>query len=245
MMTSLEARIANILNDSSHGSSILLHNIIDILLKEDFTQKELLYVFSELEKIDFSMVIIHHFLKSIKPAIKNNFKKKILNYQNTWSNINHKIAKQLIHYLSDKSFTILTHSHSGVVIEIIKHLTRDGYSINVIQTQSQPGGEGVLQADELRQFGLEVFLIKDHEVNTIINNTDYCFMGVDQYDDTSFINKIGSKNIIESAENHHKPVYLLGDSRKKLENILVTENSLFEEVGLTKNTILITEKNKV
>ena len=141
-MSGLKDKIRKIKNDHVHGSSILLGEIIKVFLTIKESEDEIFWSFSELSKIDSAMVVIHHFLKELKPAIGHDFHKRVQQYQGKWKNVNIDIAMNLQDHLSDKKLTVLTHSHSGVIINVLKNLVSNGYLIDVIQTASGPGGEG-------------------------------------------------------------------------------------------------------
>lgn len=238
-MTGFKEKIIAIKNDHSHGSTILLQEIIDVFLAKNYSDNEILWAHSELGKLDPSMVVIHHFLKKLKPSIGNDFQNHVQQYQEAWQNVNKRITKNLMGYLANDSFTILTHSHSGVVIDVLKHLLENGYSIEVFQTESQPGGEGIIQAKALRQSGIDVTIIKDESIINIIDQINYCFLGVDQYDENSFVNKKGSKTIVELAKQNKVPVFVLGDTRKKVHDIKLGNEDLFEIVSLIGNVRIL------
>ena len=77
-----------------------------------------------------------------------------------------------------------------------------------------------------------------------MNKVDYCFLGVDQYDENSFVNKIGSKNIVQITKKQKVPVFILGDKRKFVKMISYTPNPLFEQVMLNKHVSIIDNKKQ-
>ena len=239
-MTGFNEKIIAIKSDHSYGSTILLQEIINVFITTKYSNNELLQSFSELGKIDSSMVVIHHFLKELKPAIGQDFQHKVAEYASTWKNVNERIAENLKANLSGDSLIILTHSHSGAIIGVVEILLRLGYTIEIIQTESQPGGEGKIQATALERSGLDVALIKDDSIIEIIDNVNCCFLGVDQFDEKSFVNKVGSKEIVEIAYQANIPVFVLGDSRKKAGCIQPGESRLFEIVPIKSNVRIIT-----
>jgi len=241
-MPRLKEKINQIKNDRIHGSSFLLQEIIEALTAAEYSDNEITQAFSELKKIESSMKVIHHFLEELKPAIGQDFQHKVEEYSNTWKNVNESIAENLKGYLANDSLIILTHSHSGVIIGVVEILLRLGYAIEIIQTESQPGGEGKIQAKALQQLGLEVAIIKDDKITDVMNKVNYCFLGVDQYDENSFVNKVGSKNIVEIAKKQNVPVFVLGDKRKFVKMISYTPNPLFEIVALNKHISIIDNK---
>ena len=239
-MPSLKGKINQIKNDHSHGSSFLLQEILKVLTAAEYSVNDISRAFSELRKIDSSMMVIHHFLKELEPAIGQNFQHKVAEYASTWKNLNESIAENLKGYLVNDPFIILTHSHSGAIIGVVEILLRLGYTFEIIQTESQPGGEGKIQATALRQLGLDVAIIKDARITSIMNKVNYCFLGVDQYDENSFANKVGSKEIVEITYQANIPTFVLGDSRKKVVCIQLGESKLYEIVPIKSNVRILT-----
>lgn len=232
MSSGFQHIINQIIANRIHGSTYLLRKIINLLTATKLSRDELNWSFNQLNSIDSSMVVIHHFLKELKPAIGHGFRQQVEQYQGKWENVNIDITSKLQEYLPDKKLTILTHSHSGVIIAVLRNLLSKGYLIDVIQTNSEPGGEGLIQAKAIEQLGINVIIIKDEDLANSIDQVDCCFLGVDQYDENSFVNKLGSKAIVEIATQFNKPVYVLGDSRKKIDRIELETSAIFEKIPL-------------
>jgi len=241
-MSGLKKKINLIKNDHSHGSSILLQKIIEVFILSKYSTDEMRLAFSELRQIDTSMVVIHHFLNELEPEISRDFQAQVQQYINKWENVNYKITMNLKDYLPGNSLTILAHSHSGVIIEVVKNLMKSGYSIKVIQTESLPGGEGKIQATALRQLGLDISIIEDESIIHSMAAVDCVFLGVDQYDDDSFVNKIGSKHIVETANQFNILMFILGDTRKQVKQTKTIPGGLFEKVLIKNNVRIITER---
>jgi translation initiation factor 2B subunit (eIF-2B alpha/beta/delta family) len=242
MSSSFQHTINQTIADRTHGSTYLLRKIINVLIATKLSRDDLTWSFNQLNSIDSSMVVIHHFLKELKPAIGHEFRQQVQQYQSKWENVNIDITSNLQDYLPDKKLTILAHSHSGVIIAVLKNLLSTGYMIDVIQTESEPGGEGLLQAKAVEHLGINFIIIKDEDLANYIHQVDCCFLGVDQYDEKSFINKLGSKAIVEIAAQFNKLVFVLGDSRKMVKEIDSQVSDLFELVLLISNVQLVSEK---
>jgi len=218
--------------------------LIDVFLNSKRSGDELSWAFNELKNINAIMALIHHFLRELKPAIGHDFREHVQQYQVKWATVNIDIAKNLQDYLPDKKLTILTHSHSGVIIDVLMNLVSNGYLIDVVQSTSEPGGEGHVQAKAIKQLGLDIRIIKDEKLSSSIEQVNCCFLGVDQYDENSFVNKLGSKAIVEAATLFNKPVFVLGDSRKRVKSIDADTSGLFERAPQLSNVHLISEKKK-
>ena len=240
-MSGLKDKIRKIKNDHVHGSSFLLREIIKVFLTSKESEDEIFWSFSELSKIDSAMVVIHHFLRELKPEIGHNFRHHVQQYQVKWDNVNVDISINLQKFLTGRKLTILTHSHSSVILGVLQNLLSKDYMIDVIQTASEPGDEGIIQAKLIEQLGINVRISSDDDIINSIAHVNSCFLGVDQFDKTSFVNKAGSKAIVESAFKVNKPVFVLGDSRKMVKSIDAGTTGLFEMVPLESNVRLINE----
>jgi len=233
--------ISTIVNDHSHGSSFLLKQLIQIFLEYQPNKEATEAALSALKKIDASMVILHHFINYLENLPQNqSFHQFIQNYQNQWENANQSIARKLTKVLPKGAYKVLTHSHSGVVISVLTYLQESGYEFNIYQTESNPGGEGKIQAEALKNRGFVVNQIPDDQIKTTIQTIDIIILGVDHYTSTHFVNKVGSKQIVELAFEIGKTVFVLGDSRKQVEKVF-EPGDMFEAAPLSNHTLLIHE----
>ncbi|MEN8249178.1 MAG: hypothetical protein ABFS32_09630 [Bacteroidota bacterium] len=243
-MGSLQSDIKSIIADKQHGSSIILHKIIQLLGANNYNIDELRWVFNNLRKVDEAMIIIHHFLDLLEPKIGKDFYYHLDEYIGKWANVEEVIAENLYHYIkSYKAIKILAHSQSGVVLKTIETLVKNNINVTVYQTESLPGGEGYIQAHLLKDRSIPVSLIKDHDIEEIIGDINCCLLGVDQYDNGGFVNKVGSSEIAELASINNVPVYVLGDTRKEVSSCNVSNHELFEYTELNESTLLITQED--
>ncbi|MFC1543442.1 hypothetical protein ACFL4K_02750 [Candidatus Neomarinimicrobiota bacterium] len=82
--------------------------------------------------------------------------------------------------------------------------------------ESQPGGEGYLLAESLRQEGVKALIVEDERTPQIMAEADIILLGADQYDDSGFINKVGSRRLAELAGALDKPVLVLAEGFKRV-----------------------------
>ena len=113
--------------------------------------------------------------------------------------------------------TVLTLSHSSLVRRtIIAGKERLG---PIYCAASQPGGEGHLLAESLRQEGVKAHVLKDEKASQVIEDVDAVLLGSDQYDDEGFINKVGSRRLAERAGKLGKPVLVLAEGFKRVAHL--------------------------
>ncbi|WP_404364184.1 hypothetical protein [Marinobacter sp.] len=240
---SFEEKIKQIAGDRQHGSSVLVDHICQELaaLEQDSDyEKRLKWAFRELRKIDDSMAVVHHLLDSLEPCIGPDFPDELKAYESRWNNIHRDIARRLLEKQDFTGQTVLMHSHSGMLIGIAAEVSAKVEGLNVWQTRSEPGGEGESQYQELRSRGINAQLIEDDRLPDIVSRLDAAWLGVDQFSDEFFVNKVGSRRIVELMQSVEKPVFVLGDSRKKVSELDFSEE-IFEKVPFGGNVHLVTE----
>jgi hypothetical protein len=248
--------ISHILNDRESGSVALLNRLIGALeeelhgtdLKAEAFRNLLLSIREKLNHF----AAIENFLGSLimHSGQEDNFPGEALefigSYKLYWHGSAVKIAKDFLQYCDPEGLTILTHSHSETVISLLYQLHLRQIPFQVIQTLSSPGEEGKKSHERMRQMKLQTELIDDANMEEALGHTDLILMGCDALLSTEFLNKIGTRNILEQAKQLNKRCFLVAESRKVIfrsewKNDL-TEQPLFEWVPRNLIDRLITEQ---
>lgn len=243
-MMSFEDRIRQIVNDREHGSSVLVNRICEQLHSLEGhpnDQERLRWAFDQLRYIDTSMVVVHHLLDSLEPHIESGFFSQLDAYEKKWKDPHRQVAENLMALEDWSDATVLLHSHSGMLIRVACAINRNVRNLKFLQTRSEPGGEGGKQCRELVAQGVDVKLVEDQELDDVAETLDGAWLGTDQYNDSHFVNKVGSRQIVRALQVHNKPVYVLGDSRKKVGRLEFSEE-VFEKTPLDNGVVLITER---
>ncbi|HCW88702.1 MAG TPA: hypothetical protein DHU56_01350 [Marinobacter sp.] len=243
---SFEEKIKKIAGDREHGSSVLVDHICQELAsleRDPAYEKRLKWAFRELRKIDESMVVVHHLLDSLEPCIGPDFPDELKAYESRWRNIHRDIARHLLEKQDFTGQTVLMHSHSGMLIGVAAEVAGQAEGLHVWQTRSEPGGEGESQYQELRSRDIKAWLIEDERLPDIVARLDAAWLGVDQFNDEFFVNKLGSRRIVGLMQSVQKPVFVLGDSRKKVHQLKFSEE-IFEKTPFGQNVFLITESSE-
>ncbi|HHL52716.1 MAG TPA: hypothetical protein ENJ39_05015, partial [Flammeovirgaceae bacterium] len=228
-------KVKSILANRQKGSLALVENILEAIMAANPSKAELQTLVGELKKSEPAMVALHHLARELRKALPaTEGQAFVRQYQQNWQHTDRQIAMYLLPLLpaSPTPLTLLTHSHSHTVINTLLELHRQGRVGRIVQTRSEPGGEGALQARQLRQAGLSVTLIADEEIAEYIAKVNACLLGADQWTSKAFLNKTGSARMVELAGQYQIPVFVLADTRKKLTALQTTgiNHSLFEEV---------------
>jgi translation initiation factor 2B subunit (eIF-2B alpha/beta/delta family) len=258
-LTSSTSFFEPVIKDYQSGSSRILDQVIWASGK---TMKELQWdhypteiLLDELEKVQChhsDLVIIRHFVLEIKQIIKdqgpcltkNSILSWIDDYRGKWRNANNNIAKNFLQICPVDRMKMLFHSHSGTLVELGREIFSHKINVEIFQTESIPGAEGKIQAVELRNIGLNVDLVADAEIPEVLGKINIVLFGADQISKNSWLNKMGTRKLSELAHQMKIPVWVLADSRKKVDKIKIS-NPIFEETDLGLLTGLITENVKV
>jgi translation initiation factor 2B subunit (eIF-2B alpha/beta/delta family) len=98
--------------------------------------------------------------------------------------------------------TVLTHSASATVREALIHTP----PAKAICTVSEPVGEGRAFADELREQGLNVDLVRDEDAPAALDGATIFLAGADTvFHDGALCNKIGTTALAEAAQKRQVP----------------------------------------
>ena len=243
--------------DHQSGSTRILEQVIwacgkMFKLKQD-PENLRMQLLHELENLQYhhpDLVILKHFSSELTKALETigpypeALGRWLDSYKSEWRDVNKLIARNLLDILKWDEFRILLHSHSGTLIEFARELQRQEKKAEIFQTLSEPGGEGITQAAELKNIGMDPIIIKDEEVIDLIGSINLVLFGADQISNYAWINKIGTLNIASIANQEGVQVWVLCDSRKIVEKVSNT-NEIFEEIGIDFATGVITEKVKI
>lgn len=236
-----EQEIADIVADRESGSSQLVARIQRAFYGLEHStpeQQQLQWAFQQLRHIDRSMVVVHHLLDELEPAIGPQFFEALHEYERHWADLPRRVAARLIEARSWDNSHVMVHSHSGMLLEAIRRVTEQHCGLTIWQTRSDPGGEGVIQYRQLQEQGVVVHLVEDSQVAELAASMDAAWLGVDQYNEQAFVNKLGSKRIAEEMTRVGKTTFVLGDPRKRVDTLNFSR-TLFEAVPFTRHTYLI------
>ncbi len=109
--------------------------------------------------------------------------------------------------------TIITHSLSSTVLEILRQLRGGG--LRVIISESRPLNEGYKLATELSGWGVATRLITEAQVGLFAKQADVAIVGADSLlPDGSLLNKAGTYLLALAARDQGVPVYACCESFK-------------------------------
>ncbi|MCS7143879.1 MAG: ribose 1,5-bisphosphate isomerase [Archaeoglobaceae archaeon] len=127
-------------------------------------------------------------------------------------------------------YTILTHCNSSTAVAIMKRAHEVGKKIEVIATESRPRLQGHITARQLREAGIEVTLIVDSAVRSIINDVDCVIVGADTITaNGALVNKIGTSQVALCAKEARVPFMVAAETFKFSPKTLLGDLVLIEE----------------
>lgn len=95
---------------------------------------------------------------------------------------------------------LMTHCNSSAAIGVIAEAVRQGKDVKVYATESRPWRQGILTIRDLSAAGVDVTLIIDSAVRTVMTKVDRVFVGADTITSSgSLINKIGTSQVALAA----------------------------------------------
>lgn len=125
-----------------------------------------------------------------------------------------KISKLANSFITDGS-TILVHSHSRVVLQVLKQAMQDKKRFTVYVTESNPDKSGHKMVKDLTDVGIPAILVLDSAVGYIMEKIDFAMVGAEGVMESGgIINKIGTFTMAVCAKYLNKPVYVLAESFK-------------------------------
>lgn len=249
-------KFSHILNDRTSGSVALLNRLIGALEEElrrpDPGAAEFGKLLTTIREKLKHFAAIENFLASLigkvrpEDAFPGTALRFIEDYRFYWQDSSGKIADHFLQLCEPLGKTILTHSHSHTVISLLDQLHLRQIPFRVLQTRSSPGGEGRESLERLAQLEIRTELIEDADVKEVLRECSLVLMGCDALLDTEFLNKTGTRAILEQANQFNIRSFLVTESRKEITHADwkqgLTVLPLFEWVPLDLAERVVTER---
>lgn len=131
-----------------------------------------------------------------------------------------------------KHSRIMTISNSSYVRELIQQGQEKIKFVYCLR--SAPKNEGAGLAETLEGRGIPVKIMEDDDYESALTNTSLIIVGSDLLSDHFFINKAGTKALVERAYERAIPVWILGDSLRYVGDYKQEMPATFEVIPLHK-----------
>ena len=217
--------LEEILNDNIHGSSFLLKKTVNFLKNKPLElQLKHAKKIAEKHKGMAYLVNLTNFIeKEQKGCIE--FYKEVKDAQK-------EVLKRFLMYAEGLSIsTIATISYSGLVRDVLVSLyQKTPFSLFV--GESRPANEGVKFAEHLFNSGVkDITLMTDACLFSGIETYNLILLGCDCFTEDFFVNKTGSRALTLLAELTKRPIIVLADRFKKInEEDLILKNGEKSEI---------------
>lgn len=110
---------------------------------------------------------------------------------------------------------IMTHCNSSAALGVIKEAHRQGKDIRVFATESRPWRQGILTVNELADAGVDVTMIIDSAVRSVMKRVDKVFVGADTITSHgALINKVGTSQLALAANEARVQFYVCSETYK-------------------------------
>ncbi len=217
-------------NDFISGSNELLLKFLNELKSIPIKKRE-----EEINRTVINMQGMLIFENMKNYFLQNGYNNKTINlYKNIAQNSLVKIKKEsqkIIKYYK----RIITISNSHTIFESIKN-----FEYEIIIMKSSPENEGKILYKKLYRINKNIKLIEDKKVFEYFNKSSIFICGCDGYDNEYFINKRGTKRVIDFALKNEFSVLVLSGEIKKINNLKKYKiNKNFELIKLNKKIRLI------
>lgn len=252
----IPAEIDRICKDRVSGSVTLLNRLIPALeqelRQEGFALEHFLALIAEIRGELGHFAAIENFLAALlvhaegldgDPGNALHFMKE---YKAYWQDSAAKVATNLLSDFNPEGTTLLIHSQSQTILSLLEELQKRQVSFQVMQTLSVPGEEGRIAYEKFLRMGIGAELIEDAHVGELIHKSGLVLLGCDALLPDEFLNKTGSKNMLEMARTAEIPSVVVTESRKRIARpgwkTEQTTHPLFEWVPLELVDRIVTER---
>jgi len=228
--------------DTVSGSTEILRDILEWV--EKCPSLEDWYKFKDFLITSYSsMAIILNFIDFVERSIKvQSFSEIVHAYR--------KLVKEEEDYIKRKSLEILRHykkiltySRSSQVLQVLNALRFHGSDFEIFISEARPSMEGVKTALELVSSGIKVHLFTDIVLLNKIPCVDVIVTGADAITGEYFVNKVGTKIILEEAKRRNKPAILIASRlkvlNKKMEKFFKLTSGKPEEILFPRKRIKV------
>ena len=110
---------------------------------------------------------------------------------------------------------IVTHCNSSAAVGVLKEAHAQGKRFKVYATESRPWRQGIITSNELAEAGIDVTLIIDSAVRTVMKKATKVFVGADTVTSHgALVNKVGTSQVALAAKEARVQFYVCTETYK-------------------------------
>ncbi|AHL22126.1 translation initiation factor eIF-2B alpha/beta/delta subunit family protein [Thermococcus nautili] len=189
--------------------------ILADLLEGDELRKALIELRHELPRINPTMASLYNLSRFIpvtdNPLLVKSRAEEFLRLIDEAKKTIGNIGSELI----EDGDTVITHSFSSAVFEILRTAKAKGANFKVILTESAPDYEGIALASALEREGIRFEVITDAQLGLFARNATIALVGADNVTrDGAVVNKAGTYLLALACHDNGVPFYVATESFK-------------------------------
>ncbi|NJE48640.1 translation initiation factor IF-2B subunit alpha [Thermococcus sp. 9N3] len=189
--------------------------ILADLLEGDELRKALIELRHELPRINPTMASLYNLSRFIpvtdNPILVRSRAEEFLRLIDEAKKTIGNIGSELI----EDGDTVITHSFSSAVFEILRTAKAKGVNFKVILTESAPDYEGIALASALEREGIRFEVITDAQLGLFARNATIALVGADNVTrDGAVVNKAGTYLLALACHDNGVPFYVATESFK-------------------------------
>ena len=223
--------IHEIKHDKTSGSSILARKSLEAfkeLTKTEFNDDDVVIVSQHIAGLRPSMPLIKAFatrvVKNYMSKPRGDKSERGLALITACKEVEEEYGRKIAEVVRNSAealkgmISVTTLSYSGTVVKVLSSL-EDVKRVNVLESRPMMEGRRIAEALKERK---EVILYVDAAMQYAVKSCDAIILGADSIlKNNGFVGKIGCFPLCLSAREYSKPVYVISDSWKIMENTVL------------------------
>lgn len=125
-----------------------------------------------------------------------------------------RILREIEPFFRNQMARILVYSYSSVVCRVLEKLTKKR-DIIVLTSEGRPTGDGARLLEKLDQGEIGFEIYTDAGLMSNVDKADIAFFGTDGWSLNYFVNKTGTKALVQILDMHGKNAFVFGSPLKK------------------------------
>lgn len=204
-----------ILSDNTSGSVEILNQLVDWLkTNSEASITEFIEAVRESFPAFYSII---NFINDLETKVifgNVSLQKFIENYNNSLDERKKQLQVNAARTLSPYK-NIITISNSSTLQECFVHLYSSSPALKIFVSEGRPINEGQILAKNLLAFGINVELITEAMIGTVITRVQAAVIGADTIlKNGDAINKVGSRMLAVLCKHHNLPFFVVADRTK-------------------------------
>lgn len=205
--------INTLLNDNRRGATAIFQEALALFANYQSVSK--IQLEAEQLKNQFPVMgVFQNFFRQIKGKTSlTQIQERITYFQSQLDRDFNRVVERAAAMI-ENNFSLMTISHSSYVRELVLKCKNKVDTVYCLR--SAPGNEGAELARILNSQQVRAEIIADNNASRFLQHIRMVVIGADLLSDHFFINKIGTRHLVESARQQSKKVWVLADQLRYL-----------------------------